>query len=162
MESVREYLIAITCSALLSGILCTLVDEKKGTGAMVKLLCGVFMSLTMISPLSQIRLREVDFGKWDIRQEGEIASEVGMEYARQAKMQIIKSRTEAYILDKASLFDLDLSVDVQVAGEDTPIPETVILRGRVSPYVKSRLAHMIESELSIPKENQRWMESDSG
>lgn len=161
MEGVREYLLTVTCAALLCGILCAMVDEKHNGGALVKLLCGVFMSLTMILPLSRVSLERIDLDRWEIRQEGESAAEAGLEYARQAKMQIIKSQTEAYILDKASLYELNLTVDVTVSPGDIPVPQAVVLRGRVSPYAKRQMQRMLETELGIPKENQQWMESNS-
>lgn len=162
MEGVREYLLTVTCAALLCGILCTLADEKQTGGALVKLLCGVFLSLTMILPLPRVRLTQINLSDWEIGREGEAAAETGLEYARQAKMQIIKTKTEAYILDKASLYELNLTVEVTVSDGDTPVPEAVVLRGQVSPYAKGQLQRMMETELGIPKEKQRWMESNSG
>lgn len=162
MEGVREYLLSVTCAAVLCGILCTIVDEKQTGGALVKLLCGVFLSLSLILPLSRISLTEADPGKWNYVLEGEAAAEEGLEYARQAKMQIIKSRTEAYILDKAREYDLDLRVEAEVSGDEVPVPMAVMLWGRASPYAKLQLQHFMETEMGIPREKQRWMESDSG
>lgn len=162
MEVVREYLVSVTCAAVLCGILCTIVDEKQTGGALVKLLCGLFLSLTLIMPLSRLSLTELDFSSWQITREGEAASAEGFEYARQAKSQIIKSQTEAYILDKARQYDLDLTVEVEVSDGEIPLPQGVVIRGRISPYAKVQLQHLMETELGILKENQRWMESDSG
>lgn len=162
MESVREYLVSVTCAAVLCGILCTMVDEKQTGGALVKLLCGIFLSLTLIMPLSRISLAELDLSSWQITREGEEASAEGLEYARQAKSEIIKTKTEAYILDKARQYDLELTVEVEVSDGEIPMPEAVVLRGRISPYARVQLQHLMETELGIPKENQRWMESDSG
>ncbi len=162
MDRVREYLVSVTCAAVLTGILCVLIDEKQTGGALLKLLCGVFLSLVMISPLSRIRFEELDLRNWDMREEGEAAAAMGQEYARQAKIQLIKDRTEAYILDKASLYQLDVTVEVTVSDDELPEPESVVIRGRVSPYARLQLQHMMETELSIPKENQRWMDSYNG
>ncbi len=156
MESVREYLVGVTCAALLCGILCSLSDEKQTGGAVVRLLCGVFLCLTLVSPLSRVRLRELDISRWDLTGEAREAADLGTEYARQAEAAIIKSRTEAYILDKARQYDLDLTVEVRLSPEDPQVPEWAVLTGSISPYAKRQLQHMMESDLGIPKENQQW------
>lgn len=157
MEVVREYLLGVTCAAILSGILCALADEKHTGGALVKLLCGIFLCLTLVRPLSGLRLEELTIENRQFSREGEAAAQTGMEYARQAEMQLIKSRTEAYILDKAAQYDLRLEVEVTVSHGEIPVPESVILRGQVSPYAKSRLMDLLETDIGIPKEKQQWM-----
>lgn len=161
MESVREYLVGVTSAAVLCGILSTISDGKT-SGAMVKLLCGVFLSLIVIFPLSDIHLIELDVENHNRLTEGQLASEMGTDYAKQAKMQIIKQRTEAYILDKAKLYNLDVRVEVTLSRNETPAPCAVVIWGQASPYAKVQLGNMLETELGIPKENQRWMESGSG
>ena len=156
MESVREYLVSVTCAALLCGILCSLTDEKQSGGVLVRLVCGVFLCLILVSPLSRFQPDRLDFSRWDLTGEAQAASDLGMEYARQAKIQIIKTRTEAYILDKARQYELDLTVDVRLSQGDSPVPESVVLSGRFSPYARNQLQRIIESELGIPKENQQW------
>lgn len=162
MESVREYLLGVTCASVFCGILCMLVDEKHSAGSLVKLLCGIFLSLTLLMPVAGNSIPELDLRQWEFTQEGKIAAEAGVEYARQAKMQLIKERTEAYIVDKARLYGLDLTVEVVVSGEETPAPEAAVIGGGASPYARTQLQQMMETELGIPKENQRWMESGSG
>ena len=67
---------------------------------------------------------------------------------------IIKAETEAYILDKASQLNVELSVEVTIDEEN--IPTAVTLSGEVSPYARRQLQEIIESDLGIAKENQRW------
>lgn len=162
MESVREYLLGVTCAAVFCGILCTMVDEKHSAGALVRLMCGIFLSLTLIMPIARNSIPELDIRQWEFTQEGKLAAETGVEYARQAKIQLIKERTEAYILDKARVYNLDIRVEVLVSGEETPTPEAVVIRGGASPYARTQLQQMMETELGIPKEKQQWMESGSG
>ena len=76
--------------------------------------------------------------------------------ADDALRQIIKTETEAYILDKAAQFDLQLDVQVALTDDVMPVPESVQLTGSVSPYVKSRLQILISNDLGIPKEQQLW------
>lgn len=161
MESVREYLFSVTCAALICGILCSVADEKRTGGMLTKLLCGIFLSLTVIRPLAGFPLLKLDLGGSRITQEGIRAAETGVEYARQAKIQIIKMQTEAYILEAAKHYDLYLTVEVEISEDDTPVPYAVKIQGRVSPYAKTQLTEMMERELAIPKENQRWMDTEN-
>ena len=70
--------------------------------------------------------------------------------------QIIKDKTEAYILDKAASLGVDLQVDVILSDTAPPLPVEVLLIGAASPYAKAQLSTMIADELGIAKEAQRW------
>ena len=82
-----------------------------------------------------------------------------LQQAEQEDMiQLIESRTGAYISDKAKA--LGLSVEVRVntktGPEGVPIPVSVQLRG---PYSEP-LAAYIEEELGITRERQVWNEEN--
>lgn len=81
---------------------------------------------------------------------------VGSDMADEARREIIKSETEAYILDIASSYGLHVQVRVELAEGDVPIPETVYLTGTVAPVAKAQLQNTIETDLNIPKERQLW------
>ena len=69
---------------------------------------------------------------------------------------LINQRLETYILDKADVWGTALTVSFQNYGENM-MPEQVVLRGKVSPYVKAQLQQSITSDLGIAKENQIWI-----
>ena len=68
----------------------------------------------------------------------------------------IKSRTQAYILDKAMALELQLQVEVVLSEDEIPVPEEVRLAGKASPYAKARLQQIIKEDLGIDKEHLIW------
>ena len=78
----------------------------------------------------------------------------GTALAADAKADIITAQVEAYILDKAALYQAPVTVDVTLDEEGTPV--SVRLSGAVSPYAKTRLSEMMETDLGIKKEAQQW------
>ncbi len=75
---------------------------------------------------------------------------------QQALSDIIKSRCEAYILDKAAGMDLSLTVEVGVSADEMPVPKTVRISGNISPYKKSKLKSILVNDLGIEEEDQTW------
>ena len=79
---------------------------------------------------------------------------MGENLARDSMAEIIKSETEAYILDTARSLQAEVTVEVSVNEEN--VPDSVTVSGAVSPYVRRQLQRIIESDLGIAKENQKW------
>ena len=92
------------------------------------------------------------------QQEAEFALSKGTDLAREAESEIISTETCAYILDKAESMGADISVDVILNNGEPPIPDTVYLCGKISPYARNRIENMIETDIGIPKERQIWLE----
>jgi hypothetical protein len=47
-------------------------------------------------------------------------------------------------------------VEVELSDEEIPVPKTVSVTGKISPYAKKQLSEMMERELGIKVENQKW------
>ena len=90
------------------------------------------------------------------RQDAQFYSEQGEEFSRRAKAELIKQNVQAYILDKAKELHAPITVQVVLQEIGEPLPQTVILTGRVSPYAKAQLQRMMEEDLGIAKEQQQW------
>ena len=132
------------------------MGDKGTQGAVAKLLTGIFLALTVISPLAKVELNRLADIVLDHRQSGLAAAAAGEEMTRQALAESIKSRSEAYILDKAAALEVSLTVEVEVTDEDIPVPCQIRLSGQVSPYAKNRLSGIITEDLGIEKERQIW------
>ena len=159
MEHIREYLISVTSAALLCGILQTLAGQKSSS-ALLKLICGIFLSLTVIRPLADIRVEKFDFLTQQIRTDAESAVAEGADYAKQAMIRQIKEQSEAYILDKAAAFDCDITAEVTAEG-DPPVIKACTIRGDLSAYAQTQLSRILEADLGIPEEDQRWIRESS-
>ena len=65
--------------------------------------------------------------------------------------------TTSYILSKAESLGAKLEVTVELSDELYAKPVAVQLTGAVSPYAKQTLTQMIEEELGLNREAQRWI-----
>ena len=143
-------------AAVICGIVRRLLGEKGTQGAVAKLLTGIFLALTVVSPLAKVEVGRLADIAGDYRADGLAAAAMGEEMTRQALAESIKAQTEAYILDKAAALEVTLTVEVEVSDEEVPVPCRVRLTGQVSPSAKSKLSGIITEDLGIEKERQIW------
>lgn len=155
MGNLRNYVLCIGCAALLIGILTDFSDPKKGTGAMLRVSAGLFLALQLLNPLMKLQPdRWVGFFE-EMMSDAETMSLHGESLATGYKEDIIKDRTRTYILDKAADWNADLEVEVEL--DEDSLPAAVTVSGSISPYGKSQLMRIMESDLNIPKERQVWI-----
>lgn len=156
IEGIRQWLFGLCAAALLCALVCPLAPE----GHMRKLctgLAGLFLAIAALR--APMDLDETDLAQALSR--ARLAYEqaqTGVEVQnRQALCEIIKDKTQAYILDKAT--ELGCAVDVAVTVEAQaayPYPVAVSITGRFSAQAQAALAAYIEENLAIGKERQTW------
>lgn len=157
MSGVSGYLIKIVSAAVLCGILNYVTRGKGALSSMLKMISGIFIAVTVLSPLINIRFdHQIDaFNKYF--ETGMLYSGDGAAIATEQKSEFIKSATQTYILDKAVSLGAELEVEVILGdGEDDPY-EAVLLRGKISPYAKEQLSLIIAKDLGISEEAQQWI-----
>lgn len=131
--------------------------KTKGTvHAVTKLLCGLFITYTVVKPLPAVKAPDISGMISNYGVEAQRAVELGEDISRNALEQSIKEQTEAYILERARQLELDVLVEVDMTAEQVPVPKTVSLCGKVSPYAKKKLSAIIEKDIGIGMENQEW------
>ncbi len=156
MEAVRAYLLSVTGSALVSAIILRLLHGKGSATNIGRMLAGLFVALTVISPIANVRLSDVLHILPNISDDAKNAVAEGELAAKKALAESISERLEAYILDKAAQLGVTLSVRVELSEDVIPVPLRVHLRGNISPYTKTKLQYMIEDDLGLNKEQQIW------
>lgn len=157
VDEIRQYLIRIIVVALICGMLTGLLERESSAHRIARLICGLLMVFTVVSPIMDIDLQGVFTFTDTLCQSGEIAAQDGQDISETTMRTIIKGETEAYILDKAASLGVELEVDVLLEDMYPMAPKTVRLSGSVSPYVRNRLQNIIAEELGISKENQIWI-----
>ena len=120
------------------------------------MVCGLFLTVSVIGPVTDLDFSYVTAFADSFSQSAQSAASVGTRWAEEAQREIIKSETEAYILDKAAAYGLQIEVDVTLADGEQPKPERVTLSGAASPYARGKMQTLIADELGIPKERQLW------
>ncbi len=157
MDGIREYLIRLTAAALVCGIVTSLVGKKGSIGSVIKLLVGIFMMMTIVSPWMRIRFDSLESYFEDISTHAQVLVDEGENAVRDDLATIIKEKTQAYILDKANSFGAELTVEVSVDGSELPVPNVVRISGSISPYGRKQLESIITQELGIALEDQIWI-----
>jgi len=154
MAWAKDYLFSITTAAMICGIPVVILGKKGGSVAVINLICGLFLTFTVIRPIVNIRINDLSIFAEDISSSAENAVADGERMAEKTMTEIIKARTQTYILDKAAALGLTMEVEVNLDGM---IPTSVILKGSVSPYNKAQLTTQIAHELGISPEDQQWI-----
>lgn len=154
MGDVRQYVLSLTATALLGGILLSVVPGG-AAGKILRLVCGILLTVTALEPLSHLHLPDPDALTGEYRQQAEAASAMGQEMALREAHEGIQNALEAYILDKAA--ELDADIDPKFILEDTGMPVSVRLEGKISPEKRQQLQSMITNDLGIPGEAQKWI-----
>ena len=157
MDAIRGYILSVTAAAVLCAMICAVGGEKGHGVTLRKVLCGVFLAITVVAPLSRIRLPDSGEISDFFFADGEAAVTSGRVQAQNELREGIKSRAEAYILDKAERLSLSLTVQVELTEDPMPVPCAVRLTGAASPYAKAALSAFLEEEFGIAKENQKWI-----
>ena len=160
MDSLGKYLLGILSCALICGIVTQLIGKKSGNAALIRLLCGVFMLLSVVSPLLDIHIGSLGDLTGQIRREADAITQDGKNLAQDHYRAVITDRTQAYILDKAVSLGAEMEAKVILEEDDLAAPKSVTIRGRISPYAKGILSNWLESELGIPAEEQTWIASN--
>ena len=157
METVRDYLLTVTSAALISGIAVGLLGKKDTLGAVIKMLAGIFVSLSVVGPWVNIRLDSLTDITDGFSLNASEAVDSGENSAREAMSKIIIEETRSYILDKAKELGAALTVEVTLNEADFPAPCAVKLSGNISPYGKQVLSEAIEKDLGIGTGEQTWI-----
>ena len=156
--AVREWLVAVVTVSLLLSVTEMLLPE----GSIRKITSfagGLLLMATLLQPVLDIRTErlEVNWREYEqtvIRRQEQLTADREKEL-----LQLIESRTAAYISDKAD--SLGVSVSVRVAAERNerriPVPQSAELSGGYS----AELAAWLERELDIPAERQVWNEVEN-
>lgn len=155
MEGLKEYVISVTAVAMICGIGVSVFQDLPGK-ELLRMLCGLILAVSVLRPISGMDLTEFSEIFSAVDMAGQEAACWGEEEARTARADIIKAQSEAYILDKAAERSLSIAAEVRLTDDPVPVPKEVTVYGQLSPYDRQQLSRMIQENLGIPKEDQRW------
>lgn len=155
MTELRGYLISLCASALLCSLLTSIHGNSTSAGKLIKMMCGVYMCLTILAPLLGFSVHDLQIPSFQTSANAWISS--GQEISKQALADSISSRVEAYILDKAEALGATISVEVSLDDSNIPAPSAVRIRGKISPCGKITLSQILTRDLGIAPEDQIWI-----
>lgn len=155
MNHLANYVLSVVSASVIVSILCVFFGGKGTISDIMKVICGLFLTFVVINPLVKLDFSRIHDYLDHFTFEGLEAASVGENMAQEAERDIIISRVQAYILDKADSFGAQL--DVEVVLDQDNIPVSVELGGSVSPYAKAQITGIITEDLGITKEHQLWI-----
>ena len=150
-------ILSVAAAAVAVGILSSICSEKTGPGMLIRMLCGLVLAVHILSGLMNTDFDRLIAFPESFFQSAETAAANGSQISSKAATQIIKAKTEAYILDKAEAYGAKVDVEITLSDDQIPVPTGVRIRGSLSPYVRSQLSEMMESDLGITKGKQEWI-----
>ncbi len=155
MEALRDYIISVTAVTMICAVAAALTRNAPAK-ELVRMLSGLVLTIAVIAPAL-----DLDFSQWiafsdTYAQAGKAVASEGEILAQSAMSDIIKAEAEAYILDKAAAAGMEIQVEVLLSDGQIPVPIQAVLTGAASPYGRQRLSQILETELGITKENQKW------
>ena len=155
MEHIRQYLLSLLTAAVICAIALR-VGPKSGTNnSILKLLTGIFLSITVISPLARIKLQDIDYDLTAFRADAQQIVDQAYDDKNSQLRGIITQQLEAYILDKADSFGVTMQAQIAL-DQDGNTPDSITIQADISPYIKSQMQQIIADDLGIPKEDQIW------
>lgn len=157
MERLGSYILSVTTASILLSILQSLLKKQSSSAILLKLVGGLYLAFTVISPIADIRLDGMFDVPLSFYTQGNTVAGYGHQTAQSHLESIIKDQCETYILDKALSYQAELDVEVTLSDDEIPVPCSVQLRGPVSPYARAEVEQWLIHEMGISKENQQWI-----
>ena len=154
MDGLRAYILGIAAASMLCGVLIRLTHNS-GCAEMIKMLCGIFLAIVLIQPLTGKKVRLWEATLPDVGEQAEGIISEGRAYAEEIRKEFIKERLEAYILSRAGAIGANIQADITL-GKDC-VPTRIRVMGGISPIHRSKLTQILVSELGIPREQQEWI-----
>ena len=151
MDQLKTWLLGVVFSAFATGLANELAPKGREK-ALVRMVGGVLMVLTLLRPLGAIEWSEISIPTGNFSQQADI-------YRTQqenALTAIIAERLETYIWDKATELGIACAVRVEVSCDESGIPTARSVE--ISAAHDPVLSAWLEEVVGIPAERQIWLE----
>lgn len=159
MLSLGRAAVSLVCAGLICGIAVNLTADTFAD-KLIRLLCGLFLTLTLLQPLKQLNLPELSPILDTYRNDANLAAQKGEQLAEQARLSGIKQRLRAYILDKAKQLNMNIEAQIMLSPEGQPLAVEIV--GVYDEAARKTLSGYLETQLGIAKEDQQWTRKTSG
>ena len=149
MSALSGYLMRLVCAAVICAMIHCVAGGSQGIR---RLTAGIFLSLTVLSPIGEFELPELDLELFHA--DAMAAADEGTNQAEKMRSDIILEACEAYIWNKAA--EMGLELEIRMALDPEGMPLSVELTGMASPLERQKLTQTIVQELGIRKEDVTW------
>jgi len=154
----RDWIVGITCAAMAAAVLHAFLPKSGGVGRAGRLAAGLLMMLCAVGPLAGLDYDSLAQSLSELRLErSQYAQELEVQNS-EILNELIKSETQAYILDKAEGLGVRCQALVTYAldEEGRPYPSEVHITGELTEEQERRLSEMLEADLGVPVQKQTF------
>lgn len=155
MGPIREYLLRLVAVCMIAALASVLVRSSPA-GRIVRLIGGVLILLVAVSPLLSIDTQQLSRRLEQICTEHSFDTTAVEENTRAALASHIKRTTETYIESKAASLGAAIQAEVEVSGDEQPVPERVTILGTLTSEQAVALRQYLTDSLGIAPEKQEW------
>ncbi len=156
MGEIKQYILSVTVAAVVCALVTSICGGKKTENAIVRVISGLFLAATVISPWTRLQLGDLHTYFDSIGTDASAAAFSGAQLAENEQRAIIKEQSQAYILDKAKSLGLNVSVDVTLQETAPYVPCAVTIYGESAPYARAVLRQYITDTFDISEDCQKW------
>ncbi len=159
LDLLRSWILGLAGAA----VICAVITELCPAGStkkVLKLLCGLVMTMALISPLINGQLPDMSLNMAKYRTRANEISVSAKESADSYSREIIEEECRAYILDKAHSLGVDVkdaSVILRWSNGGFWYPDKCTIEAEYN----TALAESIECELGLGMESQKWGTDES-
>lgn len=158
---VREWLLTVTGAACVSSIAMAVTPEGTVKKA-VRLSCGLLMMAALLSVAVDIDDFSEPFGFSERRESARSEIDGILSSYDETRKESIEENAAAYILEKAGAMGLNVTVSVTAGadGSGCYLPVSAAIAGEIPEDAREELSEIIETELGITRDNQKWGADD--
>ena len=154
MDFLPSYILSISATAMLCTLAIQIVGQKGTSSVVIQMVCGMLIAFSVIKPLGQISLPNVQEYANSLDKKVSAAVETGVNQTKELINLRITESTVSYVQSKAS--ELGASLSVRISLDQNSIPVQIELTGKIAPNAKSVLEEIIQTDFGIRKEDQIW------
>ncbi len=154
----HNYILTLISTAFLCSIALVLTPENRAKRA-VSVVCGITMIAAIIIPLVKIDYTAYSKSLAGYRISAQRYADNGVEDLENLNRLYIEEQCQAYILDKAVNSGIDVSsanVSAEWSTDGFWYPVSAQIECNCSDADKCKLEAIIEADLGISKDNQKW------
>lgn len=154
LETIREWILSLTASALFCAVLSEITPEGK-VKTVQRTVCGIVMAVSLFSPLLRMDFESYGISLARYKKAAQSITGEAEKISDSLSRKYIEEECAAYILDKAQSFGCAVSgaeVEVKWSSEGVWYP----VSASIGCEYDSRLAASVEANLGIAEENLKW------
>ena len=136
VEGISSYVVSILVAVISCSILTSFVAGNTVGSGLIRMLCGIYIAITVVAPLLKIRLNDIGIYWSNIQGTADVVAQEGRDAAIDESSLYIKEDLQTYILKKADELGASIDVELNLSDEFPPTPQCIEISGTVSPYNK--------------------------